>query len=203
MSDGNDDFLTETSHIPDSIGEATPPTLAPVPGLPEPIDPLRPWREVNVDVYLPLAVMLLKKAFSVIASKTGETGWELDDFEVDSLRDALREAVQKCLYDLRLAKLASNPYVALVVAVGTLAGVKYVAIEASRMLAAASKKEPAPGSSLPLDNPADLPSQPSTSPVSSTTSIRTPASEGGSSSAVSPAPGSPILYESGSNEDDE
>lgn len=198
-----DDFLSNVAHIPDSIGEATPPTLAPVPGLPEPIDPLRPWRDVNVDVYLPLAIMLLKKAFSVAASKTGEQGWELDDFEVDSLRDALREAVQKCLYDLRLAKLASNPYVALVVAVGTLAGVKYIAIEASRMLKAAEKKEPTAGVSLPSSNREDLPSPLPTRPVSSMTSTRTPDAAAVSSSAGSQGAGSPILYDSGSDEDDE
>lgn len=189
--DVDDDFLSSTAGIPDNIGDDPIEPLQ-VPGMPEPIDPSRPWQSINVEVYLPLAMLLLEQAFKIPAKK--EPSWQLEKWELEALENPLKEAVQKALYDLKLASVAGNPYVALVIAVGTLAGVKYAAIKAMRMMKEKEQRE------LELNQRPH--SRPLTPPESSTENTRTQESEGASSSAGYQMPESPFFYDNGSGEGD-
>jgi hypothetical protein len=129
-----DEFLRATASIKSSIADVQPEEQPPTPiaGMPLAADPMRPWRSIEVGSYIPIPRWLIKKGFDVAALKTGEPLWAMDDEELDSLHDVLTEATQKCLYDLRLARLAGNPYIALVSALLALATVKQVAIKINR-----------------------------------------------------------------------
>lgn len=198
--DNQDDFFTSTSTVPDVIGDQveTPP---PVPGMMPMGDPMRPWKEINVKGYMPLATMVIRKPFAVAADKMKEPTMALDDEEQKSLQEPLEEALQKCLYDLKLGSLAGHPYVALALAAGGLGTVKYLAVQARRLLELeeAQKRsqehghQPLPSATM---SPQAMP------PDSPTTSTRTRASGAVSFAAGSPAAENPISFVNGSDEGD-
>jgi hypothetical protein len=195
--ESDDDFLAATSSVPDHIGDA-PPAPTPVPGFPDPIDPLKPWRSIDVTAYVPMVKWLLKKGFDIPAKKYDPL-WELEDFELESIEAPLTEAVQKCLYDLRLSKIADNPYVALTVGLGGLTMVKFMAIRLAAELRAQEKAaQQIPGAAQPME-----PSNLTVMPVaSSMESGRMRASGGASSFAGSPTVANPHSFVNGFDEGD-
>lgn len=209
------DFLNGTSHIPGIIGDA-PPAPTPIPGIINPIDPMKPWRSIEVGPYVFGLRWLIKRAFAYAGEKFDPL-WEADDEELDSLNPTMTEALQKCLYDLRLSRFADNPYFALLASITTLVGVKYGSIRLKKMLDDLEKRErevaqreaelrgqrrpqpspvqtnqsyPTPSSRAELSLlRRDDPSPPPTSADSLTESFRMQASGGGYSFADSPEAG--------------
>lgn len=129
--DSASEFLNSTTGIPSFIGDA-PPTPPPVAGAPPPADPMKPWRSIEVGPYVPIVQWGIRKAYDWVADRTKEPLWKVDQEELESL--PLTEAVQKCLYDLRLSRWTDNPYFALLVALTSLSGIKYAAIKIARQL---------------------------------------------------------------------
>jgi hypothetical protein len=221
----NEDFLNSVSGVPDHIGDepVAPPAPQPVAGLAPPPDPMRPWTAIDVAAYVPMVRWGIKRGFKYGADKFDPL-WETDDEELESIDAPLTEVVQKCLYDLRLSRVAGNPYVAFLTALGGLVGVKYAAIKVARLLEAEAKQRgldvrvgrgrssPIPSSPTPSPSPQqqpirsrgadryDPPNPPSTLAASPMASGRTAESGAASSSAVSPTPAnrgsSSIEYES-------
>jgi hypothetical protein len=146
-----------------------------------PVDPLKPWRSIEVGPYIPVAGFILKLPFRAWAAHTKQEGWNLADEEISTL--PLIEAVQKCVYDLQLAKFADNPYLALAVSLCALAVAKYAAIEMLERMAALEKKTEEPGqrnerqrpanASQP-GSPAESPAQPNSNPIPRQSPQRTP-----------------------------
>lgn len=183
--------MSSVSSVPDVIGDA-PQTPPPVEGMVPTGDPMRPWTAIPVDAYLPLAMGLYSKAFSVVADKTKEQAWQLQEWERDGLKSPLKEALQRAIYDLKLSNLAGNPYLQLVIATAGLAGVKYAAIEARKLM---DRKEAQRRTQR-------QPNLPNMTAEFETESIRTPESEGASSLPDFQMPESPFSFDNGSGEGD-
>lgn len=133
-----EEFLSRTASRGGSIGDDVPPAQPPPPiaGVPA-MDPMRPWRDLDVSSYIPLAEWLIAKPFDIAAERFGKNADEkdllkLDETDRDVLRPALTEATQKCLYDLKLSALLKNPYIALAGALAIATGAKVTAIQLLR-----------------------------------------------------------------------
>jgi hypothetical protein len=133
-----EDFLSRTASHGDYIGEDAPPVAppTPIPGM-QPGDPMRPWRDLDVSSYVPLAEWLIAKPFDIAAVRFGKNEDErdllrLDEEDREVLRPAVTEATQKCLYDLKLSALLKNPYVALGGALAIATAAKVTAIQLLR-----------------------------------------------------------------------
>lgn len=137
-----EEFLRQTSGVPSEITDeiVDPEAIALAAGLPLSIDPMKPWLAINVHAYMPLAKFAVKQPFKFAAAKYDPL-WALDDEELESIEPALEEALQRCLYDLNLSKVAGNPYVALAVALGSLSLGKYGAIQIIRLLESQKESE--------------------------------------------------------------
>lgn len=168
---------------------------------------MKPWRDIEVDAYMPLAIMAYKKPFAIAAVKMEEPTMALDEEEIECLRSPLKEALQRGIYDLKLGSLAGNPYLALALASATIAGVKWGAVQARRIMdQEEEKRKAALHGHLPL-SPDQLQQPPSPSPRrtrrdSSTTSTRTPESGGEFLSVDSPEVANRFSFDNGSGEDD-
>jgi hypothetical protein len=133
--------------------------------------------------------------------------WKYQDDELDSFTPALTEATQKCLYDLKLASRASNPYVKLGLVLLTSMGVKGLAIQINRELEKQKREEkerrerenqssdrrPRPPVEWPTGQPQQRPASPMP-PDSLTESTRMEASGGASSFSASQTPARPSSF---------
>jgi hypothetical protein len=93
---------------------------------------MKPWRSIEVGPYVPVIKWAIEKTYEWVAARTGEPIWEVEKEELDSL--PIQEAVQKCLYDLRLSRFTENPYFALLAGIVSLSGIKLIAIKVAKEL---------------------------------------------------------------------
>lgn len=200
-----EEFLSRTASIASSIvdsiddvpGAAQPlPTVGAVPAT----DPLHPWRDIDVKLYVPLVEWAISKPFDMAAARFGRTDAERDLLKLDkgdreTIRPALKEVTQKCLYDLG-AQWIANPYVAALLSIATLTAAKVAAVSVLRRneeKSASTQNAPTPGAVFrPFQpqrqhpSPSVVPFPPNTQRDSSTMSGRAEASGDASLSAASP-----------------
>lgn len=217
MADSAEEFLSLTATVPADFAE-TPQAPPPPDGFTGVMaDPMKPWQSIDVEAYVPVVKWAVKKAWNTggkfaFQEERQRDLWNLDDEELDSIDPQTKEAVQRCMYDLRLSQVAGNPYVAFIVALATLGGAKYLSIqllEKLRQMEEAKKdsRQSEPGKSYPISPVFTIRNEevspPPTPAASSTANGKTRGSGAVRSSADSQGPASPNTSSTEFEGDDE